>query len=121
MANEYSATNRLEKKIQRIISHNLIHNIKDNRLKNISIDDIKLTKDLSSAKVFCSVLTSDLPKKNLESLLAKASGFFKKEISKALEIKKIPTLIFIIDNHEEYANRINLLIEETIKKDNEEK
>ena len=32
MANEYSVTNRLEKKIQRIISHNLIHNIKDNRL-----------------------------------------------------------------------------------------
>ena len=121
MANEYSVTNRLEKKIQRIISHNLIHNIKDNRLKDISIDDIKLTKDLSSAKVFCSVLTSDLSKKNLESLLAKASGFFKKEIGKALEIKKIPTLIFIIDNHEEYANRINLLIEETIKKDNEKK
>ena len=65
MANEYSVTNRLEKKIQRIISHNLIHNIKDKRLKNISIDDIKLTKDLSSAKVFCSVITTDLPKKKL--------------------------------------------------------
>ena len=89
MANEYSVTNRLEKKIQRIISHNLIHNIKDNRLKDISIDDIKLTKDLSSAKVFCSVLTSDLPKKKLESLLTKASGFFKKEIGKALELSLI--------------------------------
>ena len=121
MANEYSVTNRLEKKIQRIISHNLIHNIKDNRLKNVSIDDIKLTKDLSSAKVFCSVLKSDVPKKNLENLLTKASGFFKKEIGKSLKIKKIPALIFVIDNHEENANRINLLIEQTIKKDNEEK
>ena len=74
-----------------------------------------------SEKILCTVLTSDLPKKNLESLLAKASGFFKKEIGKALEIKKIPTLIFIIDNHEEYANRINLLIEQTIKNDNQEK
>ena len=121
MGNEYSITNRLERKIQRIISHNLVHNIKDNRLKNISIDDIKLTKDLSSAKVFCSVLKSDLPKKNLENLLTKASGFFKKEIGKSLKIKKIPALIFVIDNHEENANRLNLLIEQTIKKDNEEK
>ena len=121
MTNEYSITNRLEKKIQRIISYNLIHNIKDNRLKSISIDDIKLTKDLSSAKVFCSVLISDLSTEDLEILLSNASGFFKKEIAKSLKIKKIPTLIFIIDNHEEYANRINLLTEETIKKDNEEK
>ena len=82
MANEYSVTNRLEKKIQRIISHNLIHNIKDKRLKNISIDDVKLTKDLSSAKVFCSVITTDLPKKKLESLLAKASGFLRKKLDR---------------------------------------
>ena len=121
MANEYSAANRIEKRIQRIISHNLIHNIKDNRLKNISIDDIKLSKDLSSAKVFCSVLNFEQPKENLENLLNKASGYFKKEISKSLEIKKIPTLIFVIDNHEEYANKINRLIEQTVKNDNEKK
>ena len=71
--------------------------------------------------MFCSVLKSDLPKKNLENLLTKASGFFKKEIGKSLKIKKIPALIFVIDNHEENANRLNLLIEQTIKKDNEEK
>ena len=121
MSNEYSVSNRLEKKIRRIISYNLIHNIKDLRIKYISIDDIKLTKDLSSAKIFCSVLKSEIPKEALENLLSKASGFFKKEIGKSLKIKKIPNLIFIIDNHEEYANRINLLIDETVKKDNEEK
>jgi ribosome-binding factor A len=117
MANDYSASNRLEKRIQRIISHNLIHNIKDNRLKDVSINDVQLTKDLSIAKVFCSTLVQEKSNKHLEKLLSKASGFFKKEIGKSLNIKKIPDLHFIIDNHEEYANRINQLIEDAVKND----
>ena len=119
MANDYSASNRLEKRIQRIIGHNLIHNIKDNRLKDVSINDVQLTKDLSIAKVFCSTLVQEKSNKQLEKLLSKASGFFKKEIGKSLNIKKIPELRFVIDNHEEYANRINQLIEDAVKNDKE--
>tara|TARA_B100001750_G_scaffold8357_1_gene6434 strand:+ start:4399 stop:4761 length:363 start_codon:yes stop_codon:yes gene_type:complete len=120
MANEYSFSNRLEKKIQRIISYNLIHNIKDNRLKTISIDEVKLTKDLSIAKIYCSSSIKEETKK-LEILLSKAAGFFKKEIAKSLSIKRIPELQFVIDNHEVYANKINNLIEEAVNNDKKEK
>jgi len=54
-------------------------------------------------------------------LLTKASGFFKTEISKSLSIKKVPNLLFIIDNHEEYANKINLLIDKVVKDDKNSK
>jgi len=120
MANEYSFSNRLEKKIQRIISYNLIHSIKDNRLKTISIDEVKLTKDLSIAKIYCSSAIKEETKK-LEILLSKATGFFKKEIANSLSIKRIPELQFVIDNHEVYANKINNLIEEAVNNDKKEK
>ena len=75
MANEYSTTNRLETKIQRIISQVILHKIKDKRLQRISIDEIRLSRDLSFAKIFCSTLHTDESFETLEKLLTKASGF----------------------------------------------
>ena len=121
MANEYSTTNRLETKIQRIISQVILHKIKDKRLQRISIDEIRLSRDLSFAKIFCSTLNTDESFETLEKLLTKASGFFKTEISKSLSIKKVPNLLFIIDNHEEYANTINLLIDKVVEDDKNNK
>jgi len=121
MTNEYSTTNRLETKIQRIISQVILHKIKDKRLQRISIDEIRLTRDLSSAKIFCSTLNTNEPLDGLEKLLAKASGFFKTELSKSLSIKKVPNLLFIVDNHEEYAYQINLLIDKVVNDDKNSK
>jgi len=121
MANEYSTTNRLETKIQRIISQVILHKIKDKRLQRISIDEIRLSRDLSFAKIFCSTLHTDESFETLEKLLTKASGFFKTEISKSLSIKKVPNLLFIVDNHEEYANKINVLIDKVVKDDKNSK
>ena len=71
--------------------------------------------------IFCSTLHTDESFETLEKLLTKASGFFKTEISKSLSIKKVPNLLFIIDNHEEYANKINLLIDKVVKDDKNSK
>ena len=95
MANEYSVTNRLEKKIHRIISHNLIHNIKDNRLKDISIDDIReLNKRFSlsstdhSYKVCVIDTTEDLNLSASNSLL------------KILEEPPKNTLFILVSNNQ---------------------
>ena len=52
MANEYSTTNRLETKIQRIISQVILHKIKDKRLQRISIDEIRLSRDFEFRENF---------------------------------------------------------------------
>ena len=57
MANDFSINSRVEAKIHRILSETIIHDIKDPRLKNISINEVRLSPDLSNAKIFCSSFT----------------------------------------------------------------
>ena len=66
---------------------------KDPRLKQIVITDVIVSRDLTSAKVFFSVDEDSV--KIVESLLDKASGFFRSSLSKALDLRHTPTLNFI--------------------------
>ena len=118
MTNDFSINSRVEAKIHRILSETIIHDIKDPRLKNVSINEVKLSPDLSNAKVYCSsfTITKD-DSTQLISLISKAAGIFKKNIGKRVSLKKIPQLSFIFDDHEEYANQLTDLIDNTVKND----
>ena len=50
MGNDFSINSRVESKIHRIISETIIHDIKDPRLRNVSINEVKLSNDLGHAK-----------------------------------------------------------------------
>ena len=44
MGNDFSINSRVESKIHRIISETIIHDIKDPRLRNVSINEVKLSR-----------------------------------------------------------------------------
>ena len=56
MGNDFTINSRVEAKIHRIISETIIHDIKDPRLRDVSINEVKLSRDLGNAKVYCSSL-----------------------------------------------------------------
>ena len=118
MTNDFSINSRVEAKIHRILSETIIHDIKDPRLKNVSINEVRLSPDLSNAKIYCSFYTLNKDDSGeLISLISKASGIFKKNIGKRVSLKKIPELKFIFDDHEEYANQLTDLINDTVIND----
>ena len=118
MKNDFSINSRVEAKIHRILSETIIHDIKDPRLKNVSINEVRLSPDLSNAKIYCSFYTLNKDDSGeLISLISKASGIFKKNIGKRVSLKKIPQLSFIFDDHEEYANQLTDLINDTVIND----
>ena len=121
MANDFSINSRIESKIHRILSETIIHEIKDPRLKQISINEVRLSVDLGHARIYCSSMNLKLSN-NTELLknLTKASGIFKKNISKQISLKKIPELNFVFDDHEMYANNLTNLIDQAIKNDKKE-
>lgn len=118
MGNDFSINSRVESKIHRIISETVIHNIKDPRLKKISINEVTLSSDLGHAKIYCSMLdASETNNMEIINIMNKASGVFKKNIGKRISLKKIPELNFILDDHENYANQLTDLIDSAIKND----
>jgi ribosome-binding factor A len=121
MPNEFTINKKVEVKIQRILSELLSLKVSDPRLKNVIISEVKVTKDISTAKVYFLILNQQNKAKQIESILRKATGFFKKEMSAQLNLKKLPHLIFIYDTKEQDALYMNKLIDKTIMNDQKNK
>ena len=88
-------TDRVNELIKRELVQLLSTGTKDPRLQNVFITDVIVSRDLSSAKVFFSV--EDDEQKQVTHLLNKASGFFRSSLSKSLELRHTPSLIFLYD------------------------
>ena len=121
MPNEFTINKKVEVKIQRILSGLLSLKVNDPRLKNVIISEVRVTKDISTAKVYFLILNQQNKVKQIESVLRKATGFFKKEMSAQLNLKKLPHLIFIYDTKEQDALYMNKLIDKTIMNDQKNK
>ena len=121
MSNEFSINKKVEVKIQRILSELISIKISDPRLRNIIISEVRVNKDISTAKAYFLILNKQNNTKQIELLLNKATGFFKKEMSTQLNLKKLPNLIFVYDTKEQDALRMNKLIDKTIINDQKHK
>ena len=84
--------------------------IKDERINFVTVTACKITNDLSFAKVYVTVL-NDKERDNVIKLLNKASNFIERELSKRIEIRKMPDITFVYDESLEYALNIESIIE----------
>lgn len=84
--------------------------IKDERINFVTITAVKITNDLSFAKVYVTIL-DDKHKDSMLKQLNKASNFIERELSKRIEIRKMPDITFVYDESIEYANKIENIIE----------
>lgn len=100
----------------------ILRNMKDPRISGgmISIVRIDLTNDLSHCKVFISSLEGMEKAKEAVKVLKNAAGFIRHELTKRLEIRKVPELHFIPDDSIEYSAEIQKILLGIEKKDNSE-
>lgn len=89
--------------------------IKDERIHFVTVTAASITSDLYYAKVYITVL-DDEHREEMLKLLNKASNFIERELSKRIEIRRMPNITFVYDDSIEYANRIENIIER-IEKD----
>lgn len=95
--------------LQREISNIIQSNMNDERLKLVTITNLKLTKDKSIAKVYFRHNDGDKNEIHLKSL-ENASGFIKNELAHRLNMRKIPELKFYYDDSLDYGNKIESML-----------
>lgn len=89
---------------------NIIHNeVKDKNIGFVTITDVRITNDLSFAKVYITTLDNDREK--VLNALNKASGFIRTKLSESIEIRKMPEIHFVYDESIEYGKKIEDIIE----------
>lgn len=99
---------RLEQIIQKEVSQILQQEVKEPGLSWVVVTDVTCSKDLSYAKIFVST-RPDEAEAVLESL-NKAKGFIRSLLSGRLSIRKVPQLLFEIDESLDRGNRIEEIL-----------
>lgn len=99
---------RVNELIRRELVLLLSKETKDPRLQKVVITDVKVSRDLTSAKVFFSV--DESAQKTVTTLLNKASGFFRSSLSKVLDLRHTPALSFIYDTAPNTGARMDDLL-----------
>ena len=101
---------RINHSMIREISYILEREVKDKNIKFVTITDVKVTNDLSFAKVYFTVLNEEYKKETLKAL-KQASGFIRTKLCERIDIRHMPELEFVYDESIAYGK----LIEDKIK------
>ena len=102
---------RLEHTFVEQISMILRTEIKDERINFVTVTAAHITNDLSFAKIYVTVL-NDEERDSILKQLNIASNFIERELSKRIEIRKMPNITFVYYESIEYANNIENIIED---------
>ncbi len=116
MPKDFSRTRRIGLQIQRDLADLIRSQIKDPRIGMVSVNAVKVSRDLSHAKVYITTLDDSAREVTLD-ILQKAAGFLRHELGQMMSIRNIPQLHFFYDESIEQGSRLESLIEEAVSSD----
>lgn len=90
----FKRSQRVSDLVRKEIANIFLFDLRDPRLKNLTISRVEMSDDLSNATVyfFSNFLESEVD--DLQKVLAKSNGFIKAKLGKRLNLKKIPKIYF---------------------------
>lgn len=106
---------RVEGIIRKEISEIIQFSVKDPKVGFVTVTDVALTGDLGIAKIYVTFLGKEARAEAGMQALERGKGFMRTELGKRLSIRKVPELIFVLDDSLDKANKIESLIEEVRK------
>jgi ribosome-binding factor A len=117
MPKEFPRTRRVGEQIQRELADLIRNEIKDPRVGMVSVTAVIVSRDLSHAKVYVSVLGNAEQTDASVRVLGNAAGFLRHKLGKIMHIRIIPELRFYLDRSLEEGARMGALINEAIASD----
>ncbi len=107
---EFQRTDRLGAEMQRELAVVLRSEVKDPRLGLITVQEVRVTRDMSHAKVYFTCMDSE-PKPTEDLLNRKLAGFLRRELSHRIRVRSMPQLHFVYDESIERGQQLSALIE----------
>jgi ribosome-binding factor A len=103
---------RLGDLIREEISSLLIRDIKDPRIRMLTVTDVEVSRDIRTAKVFYTVGGDQRAKDETQRGLESAVGFMKSALAQNLTMRRVPELVFIYDKSLDYGQKIDRILED---------
>jgi len=110
MPHSYKRADRVASLIQAEIAQMLERELRDPRLRKVTITRVVLTDDLKLARVYYSLIGTSEEKEQAKQGFARAKGLIKRLTGERVYLKFVPDIEFFFDQSLEYAQRIEELI-----------
>lgn len=113
---EFTRQHRVAELLRRELAGLIGREVKDPRVRGISVTDVEVTRDLSHARVFVSALDEAVVEEALAGL-RRAAGFLRSRLGRELKIRQIPELHFRYDDSQIRAEALDALIDRARRED----
>jgi len=122
MPKDYSRTSRLGEQIQRDLAQMIQFEMKDPRLGMVTLNQVKVAKDLSYADIYFTVMgakgeTDEQIREQTESILNDAAGYLRSELARSMTTRITPQLRFHYDETLDRGHHLTGLIKKARQQD----
>lgn len=119
MPREFARSERVAQTVNRHLAMILRHQVKDPRVASLTITDVEVSKDLRQAKVFVTSMMADtVDIDGTMDAVTRASGFIRRELANAIEMRHCPNLVFAYDNSIAQGAKMSALIDQALNSQN---
>lgn len=118
MPQGFSRHQRVAEQIRREIADLLREEIRQANISLLTVTDCEVTRDLSYAKIFYSVLNTS-ERDRAQAWLDSAAGFLRTELAHRMRLRSVPRLSFQFDTSIEHGMQMDALISAVRRQDDE--
>ena len=115
MAKDFSRTDRIAEQIQRELAQLIRLEVKDPRVRMVTITAVEVTRDYAHAKIYYTTLEGN--SKTLQSGLEKSAGFMRSKLASVMKLRITPQLHFVFDESIERGAHLSQLIDRAVASD----
>jgi len=115
---EYGRQARVGAELHKELALLLRSEARDPRLTSVTIQEVRVVRDMSHAKVFFTLMDLDQIK-DVEKTLNKASSFLRKRLASKVKLRSVPQLHFEYDHSLEHGLKLTSLIDRAVARDAE--
>ncbi|SFL82322.1 30S ribosome-binding factor RbfA [Marinobacter zhejiangensis] len=120
MPREFSRLDRIGDQIQRELAQMIQREIKDPRLGMVTVNAVKVSRDLGYADIFVSLLTTEELTEESEqvkvslAILTKSAGYLRGQLGRAMKLRMVPHLRFHFDTLLGQSRHMDALIRKAV-------
>ena len=114
MSRDFKRTDRVGAEMQRELAELLREEIKDQALGIITLQEVRVVRDFSQAKVFFTAMAGQLSHKEVAAHLNKLAGHLRWLLGRRMKLRTVPKLIFVYDESVEEGEHLAALIDRAV-------
>jgi ribosome-binding factor A len=100
--------------IRSVVSMAILTELRDPRVKNVTVVGVEVLPDMKSAKVYVSIMGSEKEQQLSLSGLQNAAGFLQKKIAERIETRYTPRLTFVLDKGVKNSLEVDRILREVL-------